>query len=54
MAVVIQDFEAVQEGAGGGAGTGGKPAPATGPTSHAALDQLINRRRARQLRLWAS
>nr|QMS47852.1 hypothetical protein WG33_0050 [uncultured bacterium] len=54
MAVVIQDFEAVQEGAGGAAGKGGKSPPATGPTAHAALDQMINRRRARQLRLWAS
>jgi len=53
MAVVIQDFEAVQDaGQGGGAEAGGKePAPA--PVAHAALDRVLAMRRARHARLWA-
>jgi hypothetical protein len=53
MAVVIQDFEAVQEAPGGAGETGGKPRAPTGPVAHAALDKLIGQSRARHLRLAA-
>ena len=52
MAVVIQDFEAVQDAGGGGSEAGAAPPPA--PVAHAALDRLLAARRARLARLWAS
>jgi hypothetical protein len=54
MAVVIQDFEAVQDGGqGGDADAAGKP-PAPAPVAHAALDRLLAARRTRLARLWAN
>lgn len=52
MAVVIQDFEAVQDD-GQGAGEAGGKAPVPAPVAHAALDRLLAARRARRMRLWA-
>jgi len=53
MAVVIQEFEAVQAEAADSPDGGGKPRPAA-PVASAALDRLITVRRARHLRLWAN
>ncbi|MND02796.1 hypothetical protein D3C83_223100 [compost metagenome] len=53
MAVMIQDFEAVQDDGQGGADGGGK-AKAPGPVAHAALDRLLVGRRQRLMRLWAN
>ena len=52
MAVVIQDFQAVQETPA--AENGGTSAPKPGPVADAALDRLLNASRARRLRLWAN
>jgi hypothetical protein len=52
MAVVIQDFEAVQDAGADGGEAGAAPPPA--PVAHAALDRLLAARRVRLARLWAS
>lgn len=54
MAVVIQDFEAVQDGGQGGSAEGGKKPPTPDPVAHAALDRMLAARRARLVRLWAN
>ena len=53
MAVVIQDFEAMQDGEGG-AGEGGSKAKAPAPVAHAALERMLVARRGRLMRLWAN
>lgn len=54
MAVVIQDFEAVQAQDSGSGDSAGKSRPALGPVANAALDRLLTARRARHFRRWAS
>jgi len=53
MAVIIQDFQAVQEEGQSGAGESGSAPPAQAPVVHAALERMLVARRARLLRLWA-
>ncbi|MEO6092085.1 MAG: hypothetical protein ABIT04_09780 [Novosphingobium sp.] len=53
MAVVIQEFEAVQEESQPASADAGRSRQAAGPVAHVALDRLLAARRQRLARLWA-